>query len=120
MQHTIEILLPIFGFLVCGYGAGRFGLISDEGIKGIMTFILYFAIPALLFRIVVSNELPGLDDLSVLPAYFGGCVVVFTASVWVGRAVFKLPLDPWAWGGCIPIRCCWGCRWFLPRSAMMG
>ena len=72
MQHTIEIFLPIFGFLVCGYGAGRFGLISDEGIKGIMTFILYFAIPALLFRIVVSNELPGLDDLSVLLAYFGG------------------------------------------------
>jgi len=93
MQHTIEILLPIFGFLVCGYSAGRFGLISDEGIKGIMTFILYFAIPALLFRIVVSNELPGLDDLSVLLAYFGGCVVVFTASVLFGRAVFKLPLD---------------------------
>ena len=35
-----------------------------------MTFILYFAIPALLFRIVVSNELPGLDDLSVLNLHF--------------------------------------------------
>ena len=31
MQHTIEILLPIFGFIVCGYGAGRFRLINDDG-----------------------------------------------------------------------------------------
>jgi predicted permease len=89
----IEILLPIFGFILCGYGAGCFRLITDDGIKGIMTFVLYFAIPALLFRIVVNNELPGLADLNILLAYYGGCFLAFTASVLFGRAVFKLPLD---------------------------
>ncbi len=93
MQIIIEILLPIFGFILCGYGAGRFRLISDEGIRGIMTFVLYFAIPAMLFRIVVNNELPGIGDLNVLLAYYGGCLLVFTATVLFGRAVFKLPLD---------------------------
>ena len=93
MRIMIEILLPIFCFILCGYGAGRFRLITDEGIKGIMTFVLYFAIPALLFRIVVNNELPGIADLNVLLAYYGGCFIVFAVSVLFGRAVFKLPLD---------------------------
>lgn len=93
MQIIFEILLPIFGFIVCGYGAGRFRLITGEGIKGIMTFVLYFAIPALLFRIVMNNELPGLEDLNVVLAYFSGCFLVYAASVLFGRVVFSLPLD---------------------------
>ncbi|MDA1090793.1 MAG: AEC family transporter [Proteobacteria bacterium] len=93
MQTIIEILLPIIGFIACGYGAGRFRWINEDGIKGIMTFVLYFAIPALLFRIVVNNELPGVEDLNVLLAYYGGCFIVFAASVLFGRVVFKLPLD---------------------------
>ena len=93
MRIMIEILLPIFCFILCGYGAGRFRLISDEGIQGIMTFVLYFAIPALLFRIVVNNELPGIEDLNVVLTYYSGCFVVFAISVLFGRAVFSLPLD---------------------------
>ena len=93
MQIVIEILLPIFGFIICGYSAGRFRLITDQGIQGIITFVLYFAIPALLFRIVVNNELPGIEDLNVVLAYYSGCFVAFAVSVLFGRTVFSLPLD---------------------------
>ena len=93
MQIVIEILLPIFGFIICGYSAGRFRLITDQGIQGIITFVLYFAIPALLFRIVVNNELPGIEDLNVVLTYYSGCFVAFAVSVLFGRTVFSLPLD---------------------------
>jgi len=93
MQTIIEVLLPIFGFIACGYGAGRFRMINEDGIKGIMNFVLYFAIPALLFRIVVNNELPGLSDLNIVFAYYSGCFIVFVATVLFGRVAFKLPLD---------------------------
>lgn len=93
MQILIGILLPIFGFILCGYGAGRYRLVSEEGIKGITTFVMYFAIPALLFRIVVTHELPNFGGLNVVLAYYGGCLTVFAVSVLFGRAVFKLPLD---------------------------
>lgn len=93
MQIVIEILLPIFGFIICGYSAGRFRLITDQGIQGIITFVLYFAIPALLFRIVVNNELPGIEDFNVVLTYYSGCFVAFAVSVLFGRTVFSLPLD---------------------------
>ena len=93
MQIVIEILLPIFGFIICGYSAGRFRLITDQGIQGIITFVLYFAIPALLFRIVVNNELPGIEDLNVVLTYYSGCFIAFAVSVLFGRTVFSLPLD---------------------------
>ena len=112
MQIIIEFLLPIFGFIICGYGAGRFRLISNEGIQGIMTFVLYFAIPALLFRIVVNNELPDIEDLNVVLTYYSGCFVAFAVSVLFGRAVFSLPLDQLGilgMGRCIPIRYFWEC-----------
>lgn len=93
MQTIIEILLPIFGFIVCGYGAGRLRMINDAGVQGIMTFVMYFAVPALLFRVIVGNELPNLDDLNIVLTYYGGCLLVFAASVLFGRAIFSLPLD---------------------------
>lgn len=93
MQIIFEILLPIFGFILCGYGAGRFRLINDDGIKGIMAFVLYFAIPALLFRIVVNNELPGIADLNIVLTYYSGCFLVFAAAALFGRAIFSLSLD---------------------------
>jgi predicted permease len=93
MQTTIAILLPIFGFIACGYGAALFRIIDDAGVRGIMTFVLYFAIPALLFRAVVQNELPGLGDLNIVLAYYGGCFLVFAAAVLFGRIAFSLPID---------------------------
>jgi hypothetical protein len=93
MQTTLQILLPIFGFIICGYGAGRFRLINDTGVQGIMTFVTYFAIPALLFRVIVGNELPNLADLNIALTYYTGCLVVFAISVFFGRMLFSLPLD---------------------------
>jgi hypothetical protein len=93
MQATIEVLLPIFGFIACGYGARRIRIIDGAGVRGIMTFVLYFAVPALLFRVIVQNEFPGLGDLSILLAYYGGCFLVFAVSVLFGRIAFSLPID---------------------------
>ena len=86
-------MLPIFGFIACGYGAGRFRIIDDAGVQGIMTFVMYFAVPALLIRAVVQSELPDLRDLNIVLAYYGGCFLVFAASVLFSRIVFSLPID---------------------------
>lgn len=93
MQTTIAIMLPLFGFIACGYGAGRFRIIDDAGVQGIMTFVMYFAVPALLIRAVVQSELPDPSDLNIVLAYYGGCFLVFAASVLFSRIVFSLPID---------------------------
>src|SRR3546814_13700538 len=45
MQSILETVLPIFGLVLCGYVVGRKGWMSEEAIKGLNTFVFYFAIP---------------------------------------------------------------------------
>src|SRR3546814_8245092 len=55
MQSILETVLPIFGLVFCGYVVGRKGWMSEEAIKGLNTFVFYFAIPALLFRAMAGG-----------------------------------------------------------------
>lgn len=93
MQTTIELLLPVFGYIACGYGAGRVGLIGEGGVRGLMSFVLYFAVPALLFRIAVNGNFLELDNLAIVLAYYGGCLLVFAIAVLLGWLAFSLPLE---------------------------
>ncbi len=90
---TIEILLPVFGYILCGFGAAKVGLIKPGGVHGLMNFIQYFAVPALLFRIVVTNDFIAPDSLAILFTYYGGCLLVFVTAVLVGWLIFGLPLE---------------------------
>src|SRR3546814_6686873 len=66
MQSILETVLPIFGLVFCGYVVGRKGLMSEEAIKGLNTFVFYFAIPALLFRAMAGGLGP--IDLTIVGA----------------------------------------------------
>jgi len=93
MQTTIEQLLPVFGYIVCGYGAAKVRLIREGGVDGLMSFVLYFAVPALLFRIAAGGNFPALDNLAIVLAYYGGCFLVFATAVLLGWLMFSLPLE---------------------------
>lgn len=93
MQTTIEQLLPVFGYIVCGYVAARIRLIREGGVDGLTSFVFYFAVPALLFRIAAGGGLLAADNLAVVVAYYGGCLLVFAAAVLLGRLMFSLPFE---------------------------
>lgn len=93
MYTTITLLLPVFGYIACGYGAARFHLINEGGVKGLMTFVLYFAVPALLFRIAVNGDFLAVDNLAIVLAYYSSCLLVFAAAALLGWLLFSLPLE---------------------------
>ncbi|WP_185961378.1 AEC family transporter [Telmatospirillum sp. J64-1] len=88
MQGTLEIVLPVFAVIACGYLFARLKLISDSGVGGIVNFVFYIAIPALLFRTMAGGAVQQQFDISILGAYFSGMLLLFGLSWLVSRHLF--------------------------------
>jgi len=90
MQATIEIVLPIFALVFCGYAAARFGLLKDTAVQGLSGFVFYLAIPALLFRTLARGFDLSNINLEIVLAYFGGSVSMFFLALLIGRRVLSI------------------------------
>ena len=80
MQTVVEIVLPVYGLALLGYGAARLGYFSDRAAEGLAHFVFDFALPFMLLRMFARADLPdqvpwGLLGSFYLPAfalYFSG------------------------------------------------
>ena len=50
MLHILLITFPFFALVLCGYVAARRGLLPQAAIPGLNAFVLYFALPCMLYR----------------------------------------------------------------------
>src|SRR5262245_10249891 len=50
MQAILAVTVPFFALVLCGYLAGRFQILPESAIPGLNGFVLYFALPCMLFR----------------------------------------------------------------------
>ncbi len=89
MGALIDIVLPVFGVALLGFGAGRFKLMSEAAVDGLAGFVYYVATPALLIRALATTRALEVANLDVLWAYFSGTLIVFFASWLFGLRVFK-------------------------------
>jgi len=92
METTLNIILPVFGLVICGYLVGLTKILNEEGIDGLTNFVFYVAIPVLMFRSILNSEFPDLEDMGILTAYFGGCYLTFLIALVFGKTAFRLPL----------------------------
>ena len=84
MQAVLSVLLitfPFFALVLCGYLAARTRLLPQPAIPGLNAFVLYFALPCMLFRFGASTPIAQLLD----PAAAG--VYLLCALVMVGGTV---------------------------------
>jgi predicted permease len=54
MQAILAVTIPFFALVLCGYLAGRARLLPEMAIPGLNIFVLYFALPCMLFRFGAS------------------------------------------------------------------
>lgn len=83
-RSVLQILLvtfPFFALVLAGYIAGRRGWLPLEAIPGLNGFVLYFALPCMLYRFGAGLPLANLLDASVFLPY------LLCALVMVGFAV---------------------------------
>ena len=83
-------MLPVFGLVLCGWGAGRARLVGPESSDALNQFVYYFALPAMLFAAVARGSLEQILDWPFL----GGVVLATLACAATGFA-----LSAWVQGG---------------------
>ena len=62
---VLDILLvtfPFFALVLCGYVAARRRMLPLEAIPGLNTFVLYFALPCMLYRFGATTPIAQLLD----------------------------------------------------------
>jgi malonate transporter and related proteins len=79
MLDVFTITFPFFALVLCGYLAARRQFIRLEAIAGLNGFVLFFALPCMLFRFGASTPIVQLLDASVFLIY-GVCALVMVAA----------------------------------------
>ena len=92
MQTILNTALPFFALIFCGYGAGRFRLLSEASITGVNAFVFYFALPAFLFNLVATSQLKNILNAPFVAAYLSAGFSVFVVAALLGRLLFKVQL----------------------------
>ena len=90
MQTILNTALPFFALIFCGYGAGRFRLLSEASIAGVNAFVFYFALPAFIFNLLATSPLADVANGPFIAAYLGTGLVVFAVSAVLGRLIFAV------------------------------
>lgn len=90
MQSVLEIILPVFGLILCGYLVARTSILSREGIHGLSAFVFNVATPALLFRAMLRNFDTAVIEINMIYGYFGACIIGFALVYFLGGRVFNL------------------------------
>lgn len=80
MLTVLSIAFPFFALVLCGYLAARRRLLPMASIAGMNSFVLYFALPCMLYRFGAATPIVQLLD----PGVFG--VYLLCALIMVGVA----------------------------------
>jgi malonate transporter len=66
LDPILQAVIPVFGLVLCGWIAGRAGLVGAESSDALNQFVYYFALPAMLFAAVARGSLGQIFNLPFL------------------------------------------------------
>ncbi|MDB5881512.1 MAG: putative permease [Ramlibacter sp.] len=69
MLDILLVTFPFFALVLCGYVAARRRMLPLDAIPGLNTFVLYFALPCLLYRFGSSTPIAQLLDAPAAATY---------------------------------------------------
>ena len=83
------ITFPFFALVLCGYLAARRRLLPLEAIPGLNSFVLFFALPCMLYRFGASTPIAQLLDTSVLFVWLLCALIIvgLTVAVTLNRRI---------------------------------
>ncbi len=89
MLDILVITFPFFALVLCGYVAARRRMLPLEAISGLNTFVLYFALPCMLYRFGASTPLSLLLAPSLIAIYLlcALMMVAFIVAVSMNRRI---------------------------------
>ena len=85
MLSVLTITFPFFALVLCGYLAARRGVLPQPAIPGLNAFVLFFALPCMLYRFGASTPIGQLLDPAVAGVYLLCALVMVGATVALTR-----------------------------------
>ena len=85
MLAILLVTFPFFALVLGGYVAARRGLLPHVAIPGLNTFVLYFALPCMLYRFGASTPISQLLNGSLVAVYLTCALVMVGFTVAVTR-----------------------------------
>ena len=81
MLAIFNVTAPFFALVLCGYLAARARLLPDNAVPALNGFVLYFALPCMLFRFTANTPLAQLLNLHIFSTYLAAGLITlgFTA-----------------------------------------
>lgn len=84
--QVFQVTFPFFALVLCGYIATRRSYLPLAAISGLNSFVLYFALPCLLFRFGASTPIALLLDTSVFAVYLVCALVMVSFAIAVTKS----------------------------------
>ena len=81
MQPILAVTVPFFALVLCGWLAAQRGLLPDSAIPGLNAYVLYFALPCMLFRFGATTPLLELLNPAVLLVYLLAALLMVFAAI---------------------------------------
>ena len=85
MLAILLVTFPFFALVLCGYIAARRGWLPSVAIPGLNTFVLYFALPCMLYRFGSSTPIAQLLDGTLVAVYLTCALVMVGFTIAVTR-----------------------------------
>jgi len=89
MNTVINLILPFFGLILMGFTAGKFMAKNTQGIEWLNTFVIYFALPPLIFQSVASAPVEQLTNWPFVLATTFSSYTIFIFVFAISITVFK-------------------------------
>ena len=89
MQAILSVTIPFFALVLAGWLAARQGLLHESTIPGLNGYVLFFALPCMLFRFGIGTPVLELLHPTVLGVYLVAALMVvgFTVLLTWGHGV---------------------------------
>ncbi|WP_107851682.1 AEC family transporter [Oceanimonas marisflavi] len=89
MLAVMSITAPIFMLIALGYGAVRLRLVPGEALPGMGRFVLFFAMPALIFHTLSELSVHEVIEPGYLLAYAGGSLLLLALGLGLTIRIMK-------------------------------
>ena len=86
MQSILSVTVPFFALVLCGYLAARARFLPESAIPGLNGFVLFFALPCMLFRFGAALPVRQLLDPVVIFVYVSAALAMVFGTIALTRS----------------------------------
>jgi predicted permease len=86
MQSILSVTVPFFALVLCGYLAARARFLPESAIPGLNGFVLFFALPCMLFRFGAALPVRQLLDPVVIVVYATAALAMIFGTIALTRS----------------------------------